>query len=174
MVEEESDLSATTGEQREIVPLLGQDTLDDLAGDWYASFTLFHRNTIREVCEFPLLDPKIQGSGTFTPADLDRVIARAHEMEAWIGAFEMSSGNPISVIALVESWPEGDTQNRPRLVTAYWPHWNGPNESPREGALALMKRFEANPFASLILRDIEASNAADQALQTVFPDTEKD
>ena len=141
----------------------------EMTGSWFTTFTLFHRNTVREVDEFELQDSALEGMNPFTAADLDRVIARADEVNTWISQFGSSSGNPISVIAIVASWPEGDTQNFPRLVTAYWPYWNGPNEPPRDGALELVRRFEASPMQSPILRMVEAADAADQALRMVFP-----
>jgi hypothetical protein len=103
--------------------MFNESDFDTVDGCWYSIFALHHTNTIGEVDEFDMQDPAIQGELPFTSEDLDRVMARARDMEAWLGQFESSSGNPLSVVALVAAWPEGDTQTYPRLVTT---NWGGP------------------------------------------------
>ncbi|HLO67793.1 MAG TPA: hypothetical protein VK188_12285 [Holophaga sp.] len=127
----------------------------DLDGHWYTVFTLHHRHSFGALESFKLEDPALQGDLPVTPEDLDRVITRAREMEAWPGRFESVPGNPLSAVATVAAWPEGDASPCPRLVTAYWA---GPGLDPgemREAASALLERFQAKPLACPVIQDAD-------------------
>ncbi len=142
----------------------------DMAGCWYSLFALHHADTIGRVEEFTLEAPELQGDLPFSEADLDRVIAKTSVMEAWLSQFESGSGNPISVVALIGAWPDGDPQNHPRLVTAYWRGW-----CPRDGEASdrglssrLMARFERAPLEAKVLADVEIWDAADEVLRSAM------
>lgn len=142
-----------------------ESAFGDLEGHWYTVFSLYHRHTYGVIETFNLEDPALQGSNPLTSEDLDRVIARTKELGTWIGQFESASGNPFSVIATVASWPEGDAQSHPRLVTTYW---LGPGirdlEEMREAALELMERFQKAPLTCPVIKDIEYWELANREL----------
>jgi len=93
------------------------------------------------------------------------VIARTVEIDAWIQPFESSSENPFSVIAIVASWPDGDTQTFPRLISAYWPQPGVSGlQGMKEDARELLDRFAEAPMESLIRQGVDYWELAHKAL----------
>jgi len=141
------------------------DAFGDMTGHWCTRFILQHRDTIRKVEALNLEDPTLQGSLPFTRADLERVLARTDEIKAWVRRFESCSGNPFWAIALVEAWPEGDAQECPRLVTAYWPLDRGEDlQEMREASRELAERFAEEPMKCPVIKGAEYWELASREL----------
>lgn len=123
---------------------------------WYTILTLYHRHTTGEIDSFHLEDPSLQGTLPLTREDLQRVIDRTNGMTTWTRQFESASGNPISVVAVVACWVEGDSQTYPRMATAYWPHPSITHLGElEEASLELLERFQREPLSCPIIRNIE-------------------
>jgi hypothetical protein len=133
---------------------IGSDS-GDLEDHWYTIFALYHRHTTGEIESFHLEDPNLQGTLPITKDDLRRVVDRTHDMTTWIRQFESASGNPISVIAVVGCWVEGDNQTYPRMATTYWLHPPITDQGEMEDAsLELLERFQREPLSCPIIKDV--------------------
>ncbi|WP_005032794.1 hypothetical protein [Holophaga foetida] len=130
---------------------INEPAFDTIEDTWHTSFLVRHRDTVKRVEELHLEDPKLMGALPFRAEDLDRVIRRTEEMQAWFEQFESSSGNPIWVLGVVGSWPDGDRQSYPRLVTSYRSLGVDPQEA-RQWSEELMAQFQAAPLKAPLLK----------------------
>ncbi len=140
------------------------------SGRWSSTWVIQDQASTRQIESFYLKGTSNQGSMPFTVTDLDQMMAKTQQITEWLNQFESASGDPISVLCVVEARIPEERHSKPRLVTVYWPGWGGVSRPRVElAALILMKNFQKNPIESPVLNYANLTVSAQEAMESVIP-----